>query len=332
MIDKTKVWSNTIRLLREVNKSDVSTLDYLYHYTSCEGFTGIINKEQTISFWFTSSDCLNDSSEGNYIIRVYRIACEELLKDGEIDESFYNKVIDFTPSTKGYINYLANDYKTTSKEKATFVTVDVADIETYICCFSTKENSLDMWRCYANSADGYSLKFNFLLFYNFLNQTIHNQKDYIDLIGRKVIYNQNEQVIITKQYLKACYEGCEIESLWKSREEELKYEIESFFNTYRFIFKHECFASENEYRFLLRLPAQKPKNMANNMLDVEYRKSGDMLIPYVNLVIKNANDYLEGVMISPFVHDSSVVEKTKDFVHSQGFKTNDISKSELPVR
>ena len=48
----------------------------LWHYTSADGLLGILRNEKSehgkLHFWFTRSDCLNDTSEGTHILFLFR--------------------------------------------------------------------------------------------------------------------------------------------------------------------------------------------------------------------------------------------------------------------
>lgn len=60
----------------------------LWHYTSADGLVGIIRDDPTehgrLHFWFTRSDCLNDTSEGTHIMDLYLQICDDLLRQGDI--------------------------------------------------------------------------------------------------------------------------------------------------------------------------------------------------------------------------------------------------------
>ena len=70
--------------------------DVIWHYTNLNALLGILgdsnvsrNPDKKMNFWFTRSDCLNDKSEGFEIQEIIKKASAELLKAGEIDDSFY---------------------------------------------------------------------------------------------------------------------------------------------------------------------------------------------------------------------------------------------------
>ena len=64
----------------------------LWHYTNADGLCGIIRNRPDelgkLHFWFTRSDCLNDTSEGIHILSTYQKVCTDLLNEGRIDAEF----------------------------------------------------------------------------------------------------------------------------------------------------------------------------------------------------------------------------------------------------
>ena len=130
----------------------------LWHYTSVDGLMGIIRNEKTehgkMHFWFTRSDCLNDTSEGEHILNLFKEVCSALLNEKEINQSFYECIKDATIPNSQFINFPvpADDDIT----HASFI--DCPPCHAYICSFSLREDSLDMWRYYSKGNGGYGLK------------------------------------------------------------------------------------------------------------------------------------------------------------------------------
>lgn len=64
----------------------------LWHYTSGNGLMGIVRDDPSeygkLHFWFTRSDCLNDSSEGSHILDLYRNVCKVLFEEEKISSTF----------------------------------------------------------------------------------------------------------------------------------------------------------------------------------------------------------------------------------------------------
>ena len=142
-------------LLMWINQLDDISLkikrdSIVFHYTSPDGLLGII-KNKKIQLRFGRVDCLNDYSEGQEILEIYRQVCEDLHDEGKIDESFFKKIITITPDTKTWFN-LKTEYGTSGRK---------IERVCYVCCFSRKKDSLPMWNYYVknNKYQGYNLGF-----------------------------------------------------------------------------------------------------------------------------------------------------------------------------
>ena len=63
----------------------------IYHYTDFKGLNGIINNnDKKLHFWFTRSDCLNDSSEGYHVLDIFIEVVNELYEKSKIDNKLKN--------------------------------------------------------------------------------------------------------------------------------------------------------------------------------------------------------------------------------------------------
>lgn len=123
-----------------------------YHYTSPEGLLGILQPDKTL-LWFSQYNNLNDSSEGTHIVDIYKDTLEDLLNEKEIDKSFYDIISDCEPLTiKSFCNPSRNGLDPEGCSLTTF--------NTYICCFSKKPDSIDMWRHYIknNTCNGFCIE------------------------------------------------------------------------------------------------------------------------------------------------------------------------------
>jgi hypothetical protein len=101
--------------------------DILYHYTTQEGFLGII---QSKTLWASSIRHLNDSSEFNYAINLALRISNDYVKSGKDDSGFKQIVRVFR---------------------------HVLNI--YVCSFSTQKDQLSQWRAYCRDGGGFSIGF-----------------------------------------------------------------------------------------------------------------------------------------------------------------------------
>jgi hypothetical protein len=81
----------------------------LWHYTSADGLLGIVRNEQSehgkLHFWFTRSDCLNDTSEGTHILLLFRQVCSDLLQENTITQSFYDAIKNAEIPNHQFVNF-----------------------------------------------------------------------------------------------------------------------------------------------------------------------------------------------------------------------------------
>ena len=307
----------------------------LWHYTSADGLLGIIRNEQSehgkLHFWFTRSDCLNDTSEGTHILLLFRQICSELLQQSKITQSFYDVIKNAEIPEHQFINFPIPASEGFHHESI----LDCVKCHAYICSFSLKEDSLDMWRYYSKGNGGYGLKCYSLLFdkYKDYEYSDYREDAMFSLIrSYKVIYQDSEKKQILRNIILDTFLAYKnSDKVENDKNQEAKGFIQYALKTLQFKFKHECYSSEQEYRFVFYLPCNKPELLKNEMPNVKFRTQKGMPIPYIDLTVENGSSYLDEVLISPFIETESVVNTTKDYLVQCGFDCT-IRKSELPVR
>ena len=228
-------------------------------------------------FWFTRSDCLNDTSEGIHILSTYQKVCTDLLNEGRIGAEFYNRIIGEDVPTSQFVNF-----PIPSKEDFTHESVlDCVPCDAYICSFSLKEDSLDMWRYYSKGNSGYGLKCYSLLFdeYKEYEYSNYDEEAVFSMIrSYPVIYDNTQKEKILKEIVIdtfSAYEGSNDPESEKMSEALgfIRYALKNF----QFQFKHECYSSEQEYRFVFYLPKDKPALLENKLPDVKFRTQNGIL-------------------------------------------------------
>ena len=307
----------------------------LWHYTSADGLLGIIKNEQTeygkLHFWFTRSDCLNDTSEGTNIMFLFRQVCSELFQENEISQSFFDAIKNAEIPNHQFVNF-----PIPAREKFTHESVlDCVPCHAYICSFSLKEDSLDMWRYYSKGNGGYGLKCYSLLFdkHKKFEHSDYEENAIFSLIrSYKVIYSDEEKKQILKGIIVDTFSAYKNSNQAENKKfQEAKSFIQYTLKIFQFQFKHECYSSEQEYRFVFYLPYSKPKLLENKMPNVKYRTQGGIPIPYIDIVVEKGSSYLKEVLISPFIENESVLATTSDYLVQCGFNCT-TRKSTLPAR
>ena len=307
----------------------------LWHYTSADGLMGIIRNEpcehKKLHFWFTRSDCLNDTSEGTHILFLFRQICSELLDNNVISQSFYKVIKDAEIPNHQFVNFPIPPGGGFAHQSV----MDLVQCHAYICSFSLKEDSLDMWRYYSKDNGGYGLKCSSLLFdeYKKYEHSDYDENAMFCLIrSYKVIYSDEEKKQILKNIITDTFSAyANSEESESDKNQEAKKFIQYILKIYQFQFKHECYSSEQEYRFVVYVPYSKPKSLKNEMSSIKFRTQNGMPIPYIDLTVENGDWYLYEVLISPFIENESTLATTNDYLSQCGFccKTR---RSQLPVR
>ena len=111
--------------LRKLTKRKVNRT--LYHYTSQEGFLGIL---KTNEIWATNAQYLNDTKEMNYAISLVN---DRIYKNNSIEKHKLNGL-------KEAIN-------------------DLPGVNICVCSFTEKGDLLSQWRGYGSNGSGMSLGF-----------------------------------------------------------------------------------------------------------------------------------------------------------------------------
>ncbi len=307
----------------------------LWHYTSVDGLLGIIRNEQNehkkLHFWFTRSDCLNDKSEGTDILRLFLEECSKLLEINAITKSFYDTIKNAEISNHQFVNFPIPTHEDFTHESI----LDCVPCHAYICSFSLKEDSLDMWRYYSKGNGGYGLKCYSFLFdrYKDYEYSDYEEDAVFSLIkSYKVIYNEDEKRQILKNIIIdtfSVYKNASEEN--NDKYQEAKSFIQYALKIFQFQFKNECYSSEQEYRFVFYLPYNKPNLLQNKMPTIKFRSQNGMPVPYIDLVVENGTSYLKEVLISPFIENENALATINDYLTECGF-TCKVKKSELPVR
>lgn len=301
-------------LIREYILDNLPEFDFdiIYHYTSPDGFLGILDKE-SINLRFTRYDCVNDIEEGKNVIDCYKRACDELLETKEIDDIFYKNISTITPALRlfSYKNGKNSTYGIHSQG------------EKYLCCFSLAEDSLPMWNYYVKNGQyqGYCLGFDREL----ISESGSN-KGYI-LQLRQVIYEDNIKTKIIKDLIKKLYEHREHDNALRQIESLLSIKL----TQWQLVFKAECFKHEQEVRAVLTVPIKVPSEAEEvKEFTIEYRSNNGYVIPYTTHSFNKS--YLENVTIGPLMEQEISKNTVCSLLDQRGYKDVRINNSEIPIR
>lgn len=327
----------SFRDLHNKYRFDESTMSFapLWHYTSGNGLMGIVRNEPNehgkLHFWFTRSDCLNDSSEGSHILDLYRSECKTLLEEETISISFFELIKNLDISTHQFINFPVPP----PDEHSHAGVLDCVGCDAFICCFSLKEDSLDMWRYYSKGNGGYGLKCAPFLFDKYKEYEYSDyEKDAVFSMIRayKVIYKNTEKEAILREIILDTYSAYQKESTSVvEKDKEAQGFISHALKIFQFQFKHECYATEQEYRFVFYRPYSKPQMLENELPPIKFRSQNGVVVPYIDIIVEDGDNYLSEVLLSPYIESDYALSTTHEYLDYCGFSCTTRC-STLPVR
>lgn len=307
----------------------------LWHYTDINGLMGVVRDEEdehgNLHFWFTRSDYLNDISEGNHTEIVYAEKCRELFENGTISEEFYDIIKGIRIPHDQILNYPVPSEGNQVKENRR----ESVPCHAFICSFCLKEDSLDMWRYYSAENSGYGLKCSNELFSDYQKYLLSEYDEnaiYCPIKAYKVVYDDNKKAQLLSDIISDAYSlFCNFDEPLEQKTEDICNFIKNKLKIFQFQFKHQCYASEQEYRFVAYVPFEKPEELKNDLPEIDYRAQNGILVPHIDLVVKNGGNMLKEILISPFLKDDSAVSTMEDYLKKCGVECG-VRKSELPVR
>lgn len=295
-----------------MNEQKTISNDLLWHYTTPEGLTGIIESN---SLWATDVFYLNDSTE---IMHGINIACE-IIKDK--------------------ISSLGGDEKKRLERFDTDLSFIGPDHKrpVYVCSLSKTENELSQWRAYCRGG-GFSIGFphqglvDAIQDQHFeLKECVYDdseqQKIINDLIDSQVMpYIKNPEqfsrVPCTKQMVSDIVCGGSTKFVW---------ELYSTCST----LKHPSFEREEEWRLVFdhKYAFEKDEN-ENNKIKPEFRTKDGLIIPYICIKLPENKDFWRQVRI--IIGPTKYEKELKGSLHTlfRKYHTTEISitQSKIPVR
>lgn len=149
-----------------MNNKEITVPEKLYHYTSKEGFLGIIENK---TLWASSILFMNDEKEACIPFEIYG----KLLYKEDKDKN--------TNIRKDYFNFFK----------------EFRGLETYVISFSEKKDDLNMWRAYGDNTSGICIEFNS----DSLLKVLKENQEKMELRFEKCIYDEQEQKNAIQSFL-----------------------------------------------------------------------------------------------------------------------------------
>ena len=304
------------------NNEEMTVPKKLYHYTSKEGFLGIIENK---TLWASEILFMNDGKEACIPLEILK----ELLEENKNE---WKDFLELYESVRG--------------------------VETYVISFSEKKDDLNMWRAYGDNASGICIEFNSCNLF----ESLRNNQIKIELTFEKNICDKQEQKNVIQSLLDSEKENSDlnmwrayddtgssvfiefynrfdaskesqekIELSWKKciyDKQEQKNEIQSLLDSEKAskglfdasffekllkfspYFKDESFRDEKEWRIIVKLDTGENRELKN----VRFRK--DIFVPYCELRIEKEKIPREDVEDEyPWLGDITVGHNTTDIFY-----------------
>ena len=307
----------------------------VYHYTSIGGLKGILSNQ---TLHFTNIKYMNDKDE--YIAGLDSLA----------------KVYGFSSEEHAKIKSVLTSQK----------------VQTFVCCFSLKKDSLPMWNYYTKEINnqGYNIEFDDKklvesilrnnpcldgceISFGKVDYSKDNDSEYSIAIANEIISSFKVlglrlQTLFEKNICNAASSTPNKETLEKtiSNIEKKKNRVPIFFyngekcrfeknpsENYLYFIKRDCFRQEKEFRIVISVPDELLPKLTDKKV-YKFRISNGVLVPYLEL--KFSKEVVKSLTISPTVKSDLVEQSIQDFIKYSGYNIEDFSKfikhSEIPVR
>jgi Protein of unknown function (DUF2971) len=283
----------TIRQLFSIKPPDL-----LYHYTTSEGFIGILKSKE---LWATKIHFMNDSNELRYAIEMTN---EEI----EIQIDNHDR-----PRDPVELERMLSELKLIER-------VNVA-----VACFSEHGDQLGQWRGYTTNGIGFSLGFESSALANIAKTypgifapCVYTQGDQRDLIKELISITS----VTDSKKMKQTFSNNR--KLYKGSPFFGKYFISSIFRIASLI-KDPAFAEEREWRLVLG-----PKSYT----DAFFRIGPSTLIPYwkISLTSGDAFEPLKKVILGPCPGPKQSLEAAEGYSLSKRLGSIEVDSSSVPFR
>ena len=292
----------------------------IFHYTSPSGFESILfNNTKQIELWASRHDCLNDTSEGTVAQTRYKVVCENMLQDGELDSSTYDLLINVQPPRTTLMWHRKGADSILTRPEYT----------RYVCSFSKNPDSLAMWNYYSKGSkyEGFNLGFYAQPMLESIETQLHPFESKVRLYP--VVYEQSEQEQLIKDFIRKLIEHYE-----PGDEDILRYMASNQLLQWSLVFKHDFFKHEEEVRLIVDVGIKKFASQDGiPQIDVSYRISNGYTIPYIKLQFEK--HCLSYATIGPLMCDA-VSKETQLAVICERLSANNYTAieqcSRIPVR
>lgn len=296
----------------------------IYHYTTPEGFMGI-TKGKKVTLWFSRYDMLNDASEGRDIEDIYQAVCKNLLSSKKIDDDFYDSIEFENVKVTGQRLFSMPDWN-----NGGITQISLERCSTYVCSFSSEDDSLAMWNSYVKDGDylGYSLKFSTDIFskqdeYRFTKSNLPCGN--LEIL--RVVYSREGKFKLLTDKILAAYDLQE-KGIAKNR---IIAFLRNVLLSFQLAFKNYAFRHENELRAIMHIPEFDKAPKGIRTYDVHFRNKNGFIIPYIEVEVSPLSCFRQ-VRLCPLINDIQVKKSMEGYLRANGFFATSVENSEVPIR
>ncbi|ORU00551.1 hypothetical protein D081_1074 [Anaerovibrio sp. JC8] len=314
-------------------------VDNMFHYTTLKGMMGIID---SASMHLSRIDVLNDEKEVKYLHNEFSKALDYCIKQVtlEKDGHFLNVFKDIVDNNKRELSTPTTPWGRNPVDSY------LHSNEVYVCSFSTKEDSLDMWKYYSKG-DGVCIKFNIDKCAGYYDKIYEYRKAHDSIVAvrcnkyiGKVIYDADQQVKLFEEIL---MKGLETYKKFCGDDDNKVLDMfwgNEFYKRVIFpmalFMKDPSFSNEQESRIVITKKfTMSEKSDWDTLAFVgeysnRYKLIDGMLRPYIEMAIPQ--DSICKIHLSPTTKcDGKVV---LEYLKSKGIKIEEsnIVKSKIPLR
>lgn len=301
------------KIIKQVSVSD----EEAFHYTSPDGLVGILNSEK---LYFTRYDFLNDMTEGEGLIHIYKELVDEFVKEEKFSDGFRRILLEVTPDFKRRVFYELPPWTDEEGKLYNAMTMDFTECTPYVCSFSSDPDSIPMWSYYVKGEkyEGYNIGVcirEFFSKYKFEGCVIDFQK---------VVYYEDKKKELLSKSINEIFEIYREE---KVEEVDIKRFIIEILSRLQLVFKNKMFIHEKEIRVIIWVP-NKPKDEGRKF-EIKYRTQGPLIIPYIEYEYNK--EYIRSIMVGPVRDKENAKAGIKALIYSKDLEI-DVDLSTAPLR
>jgi hypothetical protein len=276
-------------------RRNIRNQSILYHYTSLSGLKGIVENGK---IWATNILYLNDS--------------EEYFNAKEAFNSVFDTMWD-TPEIIDTLDEIEQDFLSLLTKRIEDIFEDNEDgFKVFVSSFSESADKLSQWSGYCPSGSGVCIGFDFMNLTNIpgcqLVKCIYVKQS---MISDEEHDGFNQVYKFIDGYLKM-FQSFENDQNKEEKKKSLLQDFEREFLKFATRVKDPGFKEENEWRLILTLDETRND-------EVLYRSGKSMLIPYIEINIRDENKHLNipdiwvGPTPNPYLSRISIA----DFLYAQ---------------